>query len=350
MITHNHTGVGRSITSLVGLMIVLLMSVMPEALAVDNPGPVPVDNKQLKIQLEKTQRLLNQPEKIQQLLKQNKITEKEIPDPHWKIEGCLSCHLGKATKANKNLRTTDINGLCGNCHKTRESHSIIHPVEISPDRKMIRRMPADFSRVIKQSGGKINCLTCHDVVQTCKTSRKQSQLVNPKFFRGGNYKEDRTRLCFYCHDEGMYERLNPHKQVRKDGSINEKLCYVCHEDWPGVDLVANEGPFYFNVENNYSSMCNGCHPWKPHPGGSFFSFQKKNKNINHLVIPPDKIMRQMEKSSVHLPLEPKTKRVYCATCHNPHDKTVIKRKAAAMGAGQKHFLRAGQICMNCHAR
>ena len=327
-----------------GLVIVLLMLSLPAVLAKN------------AVSSEGDDQLLKYPEKIPALLDQNEITEKQIPNPHWRTEGCVSCHAGKASVSNKNLRTSDTNLLCNNCHKTGESHSIIHVVGMSPDKEMRRRMPAEFLKAIKRSDGKMNCLTCHDVVQACGTDRENSHLVNPRFFRGEDYREDRTRLCFNCHDKGQYERLNPHKQLTKDGSINEKSCYICHESLPDVDRVTNIGQVNFNVEDSYSSveddyslMCNGCHPWKPHPGGGFRSFGKQ-KEIDHLVVPSDKIMRKLKQSRIYLPLEPGSQRVFCGTCHNAHEKGVIKRAVAAQGAGSKHFLRDQNLCINCHEK
>lgn len=335
----------RAMKILGGLIIVLVVVSMQDVIAKSDASPSSIDAEQL----------LRHPEMVQDLLKQHKITEKQIPYPHWNTDGCVSCHEGEASSANKNLKTGNINKLCNNCHKTDESHSIIHPVDVQPSNKMLDRMPEDFRNAIKRSNGKMNCLTCHSVEQTCSEDREHVRSLNPWFFRGGSYEDDRTRLCFYCHDEGQYERLNPHQQVTKDGKVNEESCYVCHESVPDVKSVNNIRQLNFNVEDNYSSveddyslMCNGCHPWKPHPGGTF-SFQK-SKVVDHLVVPSEKMMRQLKQSKVYLPLEPGTQRVFCGTCHNVHEKGVIKRKEAAQGAGSKHFLRDQNLCVHCHAK
>ena len=88
-------------------------------------------------------------------------------------------------------------------------------------------------------------------------------------------------------------------------------------------------------------MCTGCHPGKRHPGGG-----------NHLVKPPVEILeyklKMEKKNNVVFPLEPGTGKVFCGTCHNPHEKGIIKEKAAAKGAGSKKRLRMQQLCGNCH--
>ncbi len=310
----------------------------------------------ISVSVANAQSLLETPEKIQGLLEQKEITEQQIPNPHWDPEGCVSCHVGEAGRNDNKLRSPKINKLCNYCHKSGESHSIIHhPVDISPSNKMLNHMPKTFSGAIKKSGGIMNCLTCHDVKQVCTGDRERLHVRNQKFFRGGSYNEDRTQLCFSCHDESMYERLNPHKQIAENGAINEQTCYVCHASVPDEEVITDIGQLYFNVENNYSSvdddyslMCNGCHPWKPHPGGSF-SFQM-NKVVDHLVVPSEKIMRLLKASDIYFPLEPGTRRVFCGTCHNVHEKGVIKKPRSAKGAGSKHFLRDQDICAHCHAK
>jgi predicted CXXCH cytochrome family protein len=45
--------------------------------------------------------------------------------------------------------------------------------------------------------------------------------------------------------------------------------------------------------------------------------------------------------------------MFCATCHNPHEKGVMQRAAAERGAGEKYFLRLPggyELCVSCHYR
>ena len=55
-----------------------------------------------------------------------------------------------------------------------------------------------------------------------------------------------------------------------------------------------------------------------------------------------------KKNNIVLPLEPGSGKVFCGTCHNPHEKGVIKLKAAAKGADANKRLRMQKICKNCH--
>ena len=56
----------------------------------------------------------------------------------------------------------------------------------------------------------------------------------------------------------------------------------------------------------------------------------------------------MDKNQVNLPLEESTGKVYCGTCHNPHERGVIKNVTGSKGADEPKRLRATNICENCH--
>ena len=58
---------------------------------------------------------------------------------------------------------------------------------------------------------------------------------------------------------------------------------------------------------------------------------------------------KLDEEGIELPLV--DGRMHCATCHNPHPKGIIGRKKAAIGAGEKHFLRIPKdydLCGVCH--
>ena len=268
-------------------------------------------------------------------------------DPHWRADACASCHLEKPKKGRLNIKGKDMNDLCNSCHKTSESHSIIHPFGMTPSTQMISRMPREFRSAIRRSSGKVSCITCHDLTQTCRSDRNEKRRANPLFFRGGNYQRDPARLCFHCHDEKRYQRLNPHKQTTASGKLKQESCHVCHETVPEKENSPGIEGLVFNIKDNLSELCTGCHVWKPHPGGAFLM-------SGHLVKPSKTVKRRMEKSqeqqAVHLPLDPGNGKVFCSTCHNVHDKGVIKRIVAAKGAGSKKLLRNQEMCDYCHEK
>ena len=60
-------------------------------------------------------------------------------------------------------------------------------------------------------------------------------------------------------------------------------------------------------------------------------------------------LHKLEQEGIELPLA--DGRMHCATCHNPHAEGIIGRKEAALGAGEKYFLRtpsANDLCVACH--
>lgn len=74
---------------------------------------------------------------------------------------------------------------------------------------------------------------------------------------------------------------------------------------------------------------------------------------NLLVEPSFEMLRTLAKNEtamdVLLPLVPRN-RVTCSTCHNPHQKGVIRREAAAKGADAPDKLRlpSPRLCFACH--
>lgn len=278
------------------------------------------------------------------------VDDKQFQNPHWQSNSCTACHDGKATRKNLKLHVSDINALCNSCHSTISNHSYIHPYGMKPSKKIMKTMPAAFSKAVKRGGGKLTCITCHDLPKTCLNKNKSQQGLNPLFFREGPYKS-RTEFCYRCHDKSKYKRLNPHDQISDDGKLKIKQCTICHKSTDKLKTAKNITEVDFNYEGNLSSMCAGCHPVKPHPGGSFSFFSDK-KGPDHLVKPSEDILEhklKMEKeNNIVLPLEPGSGKVFCGTCHNPHEKGVIQVKAAAKGADSKKRLRMKKICRNCH--
>lgn len=282
-------------------------------------------------------------------------TQKQMKNPHWRVDSCQACHKEKPKKNNLKrnnlkLHTSDINKLCNSCHTSVSKHSYIHPFGMTPSKKIMKNMPASFKKAVKRGDGKLTCISCHDLPMTCLPAKKSKQGLNPLFFREGPY-DTRTELCYRCHDKSKYKRLNPHDQIDKNGKLNVKTCTICHKSTDKLKTAKNITEVDFNYDGDLSSMCAGCHPVKPHPGGSFSFFSSK-KGPNHLVKPPEEILKHKikmeQKNDIILPLDPGNGKVFCGTCHNPHEKGVIKVKAAAKGADEKKRLRMQKICTNCH--
>ena len=295
--------------------------------------------------------LLNDPLKIPALLKQGKIKLQDIPNPHWEKNACKACHKGKASGKNKKLRHKDMDKLCNSCHSSVSPHSYIHVSDIKLPKSMQKRLPKSFRQAVQRGGNKLTCITCHDLPMTCKKIPSREKGRNPMFFRGGPYKS-RTGICYHCHDEKKYQHVNAHDQISEQGKLLKDKCYICHKTDKGLDQADGITRVDFNLKDDLSRLCWGCHRWEPHPGGSFTFFSGKGGTPNHLVKPSEQIMARMaemqDKNNVRFPLEPGSGKVFCATCHNPHERGVIKAKALAAGADSDKRLRMQKICINCH--
>jgi len=307
-----------------------------------------IDSKDKKnVKTTTPSRLLTQPEQIPKLLAAGKLAPADVPDPHWRRDGCSACHRGKPTA--KNLRTRDMNALCNVCHEGISSHSYIHPVGATPSASMRSRMPASMRSAVDRGGGRVTCITCHDLPMQCLPARAAERGRNPLFFRNGPYR-DRTEQCFFCHDASAYERINPHDQLTDAGALREKTCLVCHDDVEKAKRAKSIKDVGFNVQGDLSAMCTGCHPYKPHPGG-VFSFGGKGPP-NHLVVPSQEVRERMEDMEGNygyvFPLDPRTGKLFCGTCHDPHERGVIKTAGAAMRGDTKHRLRREKMCVHCH--
>jgi nitrate/TMAO reductase-like tetraheme cytochrome c subunit len=132
--------------------------------------------------------------------------------------------------------------------------------------------------------------------------------------------------------------LNDSGEVRE---VNGKpVCLLCHskEPDPAVDRTSD---VRFRADIGF--LCWRCHPPMAMPDNFF--------DKHFLVKPSQEILRSMgeaeERLVVILPLVPRG-RVTCSTCHNPHQRGVIHRDAAAKGADAASKLRLPSICVACH--
>jgi len=307
----------------------------------------PVNSAQL---LKKIPDSFSQVETFPRRLSSGELKQQDIPNPHWKKNSCVACHKSNRGSA-RNLRHTAVEKICNNCHGAEFDHSYIHPSDVKVDKKMRSRMSKGMQASLLKNRNKINCNTCHDLTLQCNPDTKKQRLINPEFFRSGPFKS-RSQLCFMCHDDDQYSRLNPHDQIDDRGKLKKQTCVICHADSIGkLRKIKNIEQLEFNTKDSLSTMCWGCHPWTPHPGGQF-SFFRQESGPNHLVKPSARVknrLREMtEKNHLSFPLEPGSGKIFCGTCHNPHEKDVIKNLPAASGADSPRRLRTQKICEYCH--
>lgn len=264
--------------------------------------------------------------------------------PHWRPGYCFSCHrTSPAVSADKFKYGGDIVRVCSNCHDLVSGQLYIHAVGMVPSDRKKARMPENFAL---SKDGKISCITCHELKYQCLKKEYYRKEANPRFFRGGPYAV-RTALCYNCHQRERYERLNPHDQINDEGELNEDICLYCHEELPDPQKDKGINRVKFVVED-LKDLCQRCHRDRPHPGGHWINF-------DHLVKPPKRVRfwksRTEKIKDVYLPLEPDTEKIFCCTCHNPHERGVLRGKYNR-GADSDRRLRLGagfELCGACHA-
>jgi predicted CXXCH cytochrome family protein len=261
--------------------------------------------------------------------------------PHWNKNGCQSCHAESApTDGVVNLVAEDAEALCESCHGGRG--------EAPPCRHASGIPAGDVAIADSLTGslknGQVVCTTCHDIVFQCERPKAHFRLQNTGFLRDRTSRESGD-YCLKCHETTGFERFNPHTGVA--GSPAKPTCELCHAAIPHTD---EEGALVvaFNMEQDLNQTCQGCHVSRPHPRSMTFGSTHKEEWV-HFVEPPDDIRARMlkvrDETGIDLPLDPLSGKVFCATCHDPHE-----FKGGPVAQQPEHRLRANDICQVCHEK
>ena len=293
------------------------------------------------------QQLIMQAEAIPQMIKDKVLTKFQIPNPHWQKDACQACHVGEPDEVKSPLKMPSDDN-CYFCH-SEEDHVSVHPASLIVENEMLKRMSNGFRNKLDKDN-KTNCITCHNILNQCSRKNTLSRQRNKTFIRGGDY-NSKTSICYQCHNKAAYQKLNPHDQINEQGVVNKDICLTCHSTVPEQDITGISTDLVMQFDFNWSELCLNCHKWRPHPGGDMALFSRKG-TIDHLVVPSSKVLKQLgslaKNNNLELPLEPSSGKVYCATCHNPHERGVIKKASLAKGADEKNRLRSKKICRDCH--
>jgi hypothetical protein len=255
----------------------------------------------------------------------------EFADPHWTGKHCTECHV--AEKIPELRFDGDVNDLCNRCHgneppvctKVHRQNSVLSDT-------MQAIIPADWPR----ADAIMTCLTCHAVhVQMHVNDIAEKE--NKNFLRG-IMPGDLYSFCFNCHEKERFLKTDPH-QVSVSNE-KQSSCYRCHTGdlASGFDIC-----FETSLKTKSPSLCLGCHS---NVSTGHMVHEKLEAEMLEKYEAP---LQRLEDEGIELPLA--DGRVHCATCHNPHPKGIIGRKEAAIGAGEKHFLRISStydLCMVCH--
>lgn len=283
------------------------------------------------------------------------IPEHDYPNPHYAPGYCSECHVGVPVRgAVQNFRTDNMNELCNRCHEDISVHAYIHAVGMRPSEGKLGRMPPSFKEALYRGSeqGKLTCIVCHDVPIQCLKERYSERDTNPMFFRGGPYRE-RADLCYNCHETQRYRRFNPHDQINDEGDLVQDTCTFCHDVVPNRRRARSIRDVTFRIDEDLKRLCTGCHPVSKHPEWTAFK-NRKSEVTQHLVEPPENILRRIRDTQdiypIVLPLDPTTGKIFCCTCHNPHERGVQRNINADKGADWAQRLRSVDkpICIMCH--
>jgi hypothetical protein len=257
-------------------------------------------------------------------------------DIHFSAKYCTECHVEVPPKKGPKFLKYggDYKRLC-RCHYD-ASGNYVHPVDLKPSAYMAPRIP----RSLPLQDGKVTCDTCHDIFVQCHDKPNEKIFLKENdFLRGAPY-QNRTELCFKCHDVTQYRKYNPHLQLNNQKQIIEASCLYCHSEVPDQKRANYED---VKLRANPKMICLGCH-----------SIITENQwHTRHLRKPPEAILKRINELQTQyqivLPLD-SDGNITCATCHNPHEKGVIPdRRAGAKGAGEKFRQRlTDNICIRCH--
>lgn len=151
--------------------------------------------------------------------------------------------------------------------------------------------------------------------------------------------------------------FNPHDHIDDEGYVLWSKCLICHSEVPDIKKAKSIADVKLRFEDDIKQGCFRCHPQRMHPGGEWLGLTLGDKPgaPDHWIKPPEKIGKNIEMTlkelDIILPFEPKTGKIFCATCHNPHERGLLLGKAER-GADNEWRLRTygGPICQYCHRR
>lgn len=266
-------------------------------------------------------------------------------NPHWSAKGCPTCHVD-ATPGSPaaTLIANTAEETCHRCHGE-DVRQCPHVSEV-PAGNFLSSMPDDYRESLQD--GAVVCTTCHDLSVQCLNPKRSQRYKNPGFLRGGRF-DERTEQCFGCHEKSGFKQLSPHMQVRGKDNIKQGTCLLCHESLPMKVGDSSWTDVRYNVKGDMNDVCRGCHNVGSHPTVSFGVMTE----WAHLAVPPiemgQRMRRTAEDTGAIFPLDLTSGKIYCATCHNAHDKKLAGYPVAAE-PGSRLKLRIDNICGACHEK
>jgi len=230
-------------------------------------------------------------------------------NPHWKNVMCVTCHESKPEKGVPNLLMNgDVNGLCERCHNAQVAKVFLHPVDCEPSQNV--HIPDNMPL----SNGKITCQTCHN--SSLQESGEDVSIAlrsNSAFLRFDDFSP--ADFCFKCHIPEIFSKVNVHDQVTENGDIRAEMCCGCHYVLPEDDGDPTLTTGWDVDPKEYCLLCHKDRIYsKNHPAGP------------HLVEPSKDTLYTLldAERRIGAPLPLYEGYITCSTCHDPHQKGVLK--------------------------
>ena len=142
---------------------------------------------------------------------------------------CVTCHRATDPSSDGSSQAfaggIDPSSACLDCHHYDVNH---HPVNVAPKERSAAALQTGFPLF----DGQIRCLTCHQAHADASHNKLRG---TSKLLRGGPYPDQRA-MCFRCHGQDDYTKINPHKMLTPDGAVREvngkQVCLLCHTTKP----------------------------------------------------------------------------------------------------------------------
>lgn len=160
----------------------------------------------------------------------------------------------------------------------------------------------------------------------------------------------------YERSEALDTIINPHNQISDEGEVLWSTCLVCHNNVPDIKKEKSIKDVSLRFEDDPNKICRNCHLVIVHPGTEGVSATMSGFVApDHLTVPPKDMLiairLTLKEIPTILPLDPKTGKIICATCHNPHERGLLIGRADWGGDYRVRLRSAGlDICAYCHRK
>ncbi len=269
-------------------------------------------------------------------------------NPHWRADGCVTCHTAGDPVAQP-IPPESVDALCLSCHDGVRAPADPHPIG-RPSKAPGVDTPDAFPTV----GGMIGCLTCHDVQRHCSPDARRP-VVNAVLLR--EYDAQRPLdYCNHCHTSEAGARFSPHRQKDASGRVRDDACFFCHTQKMEIP-VDGRRRFEPHLRAESSEICLACHTkhWDFSPLGHV-QRPVPESMLEYMLVAENRPTTSGDgtpAAPARLPLGDGN--VTCYSCHNPHYAGMLSRETE-LGAlardprDAKAALRTDwvELCSGCH--